>query len=93
MTFEELLNASVHNSLFLYIQNIVIGPILWTVGFIGMALNIVIVLPKLISSPTSSSILEAAISFALLMKALSKLPLHDFIQGDSNVVPSLEPHN
>ena len=87
MSLEELFELCafdiVDHSLFLHIQDIIVGPILWTVCLIGIALNILIVLPKLISCPTSSSILEAAISFALVIRALSKLLIHDFIQGDS----------
>ena len=81
MTFEEF-----QNFLELYgIKNfvkysisakIVLGPILWTSCILGMALNVFIVLPHLISSPTSSTIPAAAIALLLMIKALTQLYLY-----------------
>ena len=73
---------------FSFAAKIVCGPVLWTSCILGMALNVFIVLPNLISSPTSSSIAAAAIALLLMMRALTQLFRHYMLKGVCKTRPN-----
>ena len=62
--------------------NIVLGPVLWTVSIIGMVLNVIIILPDLFFSFTTSSVLTISIGLILLMRSICTLLLHDITNGN-----------
>ena len=57
------------------------GPVLWTICFLGLVLNVIVIIPDLIVTFSVTSIFTSSASIILTFKSLILLFQWDFYQG------------
>ena len=63
--------------------SVFLGPVLWSLSWLSIVLNILVVFPDLLLTFSSTSIFTSSISLTLVMQALLLLCQWDLLQGKS----------
>ena len=62
------------------------GPVLWTICWVGIALNVFLIFPNLVFNFSSTSIFTSGISLALVAHSFLLLFKSDILQGKSIIM-------
>ena len=65
-----------------HLTGVFLGPVLWSLCWLGIALNILVIFPDLFLTFSSTSIFTSAISLTLVMQALLLLCRRDLHTGN-----------
>ena len=65
------------------LMSVFLGPVLWSLSWLSIVLNILVVFPDLLLTFSSTSIFTSSISLTLVMQAMLLLCQWDLLQGKS----------